>query len=171
MLAVEHVGITVESLDRSIQFYRELFGSEPLDRREWRGQSAEYVANMMGKPGLTLDGAWFRLPGSNAILEIIEFHDLADGEGSAARHYQTGGVHLGFYVENIDDAAERVRKAGAEFLTEPVAIEYGPYMGTGGRSVLFRDPDGNNLQLMEVSSRPGNLPLPSDDPPATPAGN
>lgn len=161
MLAVEHVGITVKDLDASVNFYRTLFGYEPLDRREWRGKDAEYVADMMAKPGLTLDGAWFQLPGGETILEIIQFHDLPDGEAKTVPHYQTGGVHLGFYVDNIDGYADRVREAGARFLTEPVPIQYGPYMGTGGRSVLFRDPDDNNLQLMEISSRPGNLSLPS----------
>jgi hypothetical protein len=54
----------------------------------------------------------------------------------------------------------RVHAAGSELLGEPVAIEYGPYQGTGGRSATFRDPDDNNLQFMEISSRPGQLPLP-----------
>ena len=160
MLAMEHVGITVKDLDRSVRFYAALFDTDPLDRRSWRGKDAEYVADMMDKPGLTLDGAWFQLPGSNTILEIIEFHDLPDGDNQTVPHYQTGGVHLGFSLPSIDEAASRVRAAGAKFLTEPVSIQYGPYMGTGGRSVLFRDPDDNNLQLMEISSRPGNLPVP-----------
>lgn len=161
MLAIEHFGITVKNLEKAVRFYSALFDSEPIERTSWRGKDAEYVADMMSQPGLTLDAAFFRVPGSNAILEVIEFHDLKDAEGTPVRHYQSSGTHLGFYVDSIDAVADRIRKAGVEFLTEPIRIAYGPYQGTGGRSVVFRDPDGINLQLMEISGRPGNLPLPA----------
>jgi hypothetical protein len=35
---------------------------------------------LVGRPGLTLDEAFFRLPGTNAILEVGQFHNTADGE-------------------------------------------------------------------------------------------
>jgi catechol 2,3-dioxygenase-like lactoylglutathione lyase family enzyme len=160
MLAVEHVGMTVKDLDTSVRFYSALFDTAPLDRAEWRGKDAEYVANMLGQPGLTMDAAFFQLPGGNTILEICQFHNIKDGIGTPVRHYQSGGTHLGFYVDNIDAVTERLEKAGTKLLSKPVSIEFGPYKGTGGRSVLFRDPDGVNLQLMEISGRPGRLPLP-----------
>jgi catechol 2,3-dioxygenase-like lactoylglutathione lyase family enzyme len=161
MLALEHVGIVVKDLDASTKFYQTLFGEEPLQKTSWRGENAVYVANMMGQPGLTLDAAFFRIPGTQVILEVIQFHNLDDTSNGALRHYQVGGTHLGFYVPSIDALLDRVRAAGSELLGEPVRIEYGPYLGTGGRSATFRDPDDNNLQFMEISGRPGNLPLPA----------
>lgn len=162
MLLIEHFGITVKDLPTSVRFYSALFDARPIERMEWRGKDAEYVAEMMRQPGLTLDAAFFRIPGSNAILELIQFHDIADGEGTPVWHYQTSGTHLGFYVEDIDAVAARLRPVGVEFLTKPVTIQAGPYRGTGGRSTTFRDPDGINLQLMEISGRPGHLPLPAE---------
>lgn len=162
MLFTEHVGITVSDLAVSERFYSTLFGEPAVDHVTWRGKNAEYVARMMGQPGLTLDAVFFRLPGSNILLEVIEFHGLEDtGSGQATRHYQIGGVHLGFYVPDIDPLIKRIVAAGSELLGEPVQIEFGPYMGTGGRSATFRDPDENNLQLMEITARPGRLPIPS----------
>lgn len=161
MFAVEHVGMTVRDLNVSVRFYTALFGAGPIDRAEWRGKDAVYVANLLGQPGLTMDAAFFRLPGSNTILEITQFHNINDGIGAPVRHYQTGGTHLGFYVDSIEAVAERIRNAGSEFLSKPVTIMFGPYLGKGGRSVLFRDPDGVNLQLMEITRRPGRLPLPT----------
>jgi catechol 2,3-dioxygenase-like lactoylglutathione lyase family enzyme len=160
-MLLEHLGITVKDLEDSVRFYTALFGEEPVERVMWRGDNAVYVADMLGQPGLTLDAAFFRIPGSNALLEVIQYHDLDDGEGPALKHHETGGVHIGFYVSSIEVAKARVQAAGSYFLSEPVQIKHGPYLGTGGRAVLFRDPDGNNLQLMEVTSRPGNVPLPA----------
>jgi hypothetical protein len=51
MLAVEDVGMTVKDLGTSVRFYSALFDTAPLDRAEWRGKDAEYVANMMGSRG------------------------------------------------------------------------------------------------------------------------
>ena len=162
MFAVEHVGMTVKDLETSIRFYTALLGGAPIDRASWLGKDAEYVADLLGQPGLTMDAAFFKLPGSNLILEICQFHNIKDGVGSPVRHYQTGGSHLGFYVDSIDAVMDRLREAGTELLSKPVAIQFGPYKGRGGRSVLFRDPDGINLQLMEITGRPGRLALPAE---------
>ena len=162
-MLIEHVGITVRDLERSRVFYEAILGEPPLQRVSWRDKDAEYVARMMGQPGLTLDVVFFRI-GREAILEVIQFHGLPEtGESKPVRHYEVGGVHLGFCVKNIEEVFDRLRAAGVGVLNEPkpVAIEYGPYKGTGGRSVIFRDPDENNLQLMEITSRPGGLPLPA----------
>jgi len=162
MLAVEHVGMTVKDLQVSVQFYTALLGTPPVDRASWTGKDAEYVATLLGQPGLTMDAAFFHLPGGNLILEICQFHNIENGIGSPVRHYQSGGSHLGFYVDSIDAVMDRLREAGTELLSKPVQIQFGPYMGKGGRSVLFRDPDGINLQLMEITGRPGRLPLPAE---------
>lgn len=162
-MLLEHIGITVADLDTSVRFYSILFDTEPVARASWRGKDAEYVAHMMGQPGLTMDAAFFRIPGSNAILEIVKFFDISNGQGVQVRHYQTSGAHIGFYVDDIDKAAELVKKAGAALLAEPSTIQFGPYLGRGGRAVLFRDPDGINLQLMEITGRPGGLLVPAPD--------
>ena len=160
---IEHVGITVRELERSVTFYSTIFGTEPIERYSWEGEQAEYVAAMMNVPGLTLDAAFFRLPGSDVILEIIEFHGISEPEDvQAIRHHRVGGVHMGFYVPNLTEVLERIEAAGSDLMGPPVTIEYGPYFGHGhGRAGVFRDPDGNNLQLMEISGRPGNLRIPA----------
>ena len=43
-------------------------------------------------------------------------------------------------------------------------LPIGPYRG--GRSVYLRDPDGANIQLMQLAGRPGRMPVlrPGDPP-------
>jgi len=67
-----------------------------------------------------------------------------------------GGMHLAFFVEDLDAAIERLNQIGATIMT-PVDLTYGAY--TGGRAVYFRGPDGELLQLMAVTQRPGKLPV------------
>ena len=160
MFAIEHVGIIVKDLEVSVRFYTALFDAPPIEQTSWQGRDAEYVGQLVGRPGLTLDEAFFRLPGTNAILEVGQFHNIADGEGVANRHFQTRSIHLGFAVDSIEDAVKRIKKAGAT-LSTPVEIAFGPYKGKGGKTATFTDPDGITIQVMEIANRPGGLPVPS----------
>jgi catechol 2,3-dioxygenase-like lactoylglutathione lyase family enzyme len=69
------------------------------------------------------------------------------------------------FVENLDKTMERLRALGVTFRSEPIDIPYGPYKG--GRSIYFTDPNGMNLQLMQLAGRPGQIPLPPDASKAT----
>jgi predicted enzyme related to lactoylglutathione lyase len=67
---------------------------------------------------------------------------------------------LGFCVENLGATVEQLKKLGVAFRSEPIDIPYGPYQG--GRSVYFRDPNGVNLQLMQLAGRPAKVSLPAE---------
>jgi catechol 2,3-dioxygenase-like lactoylglutathione lyase family enzyme len=44
--ALDHVGITVSDMDRSIEFYSLLLGEEPMFRETWN--DIEYVGRVVG---------------------------------------------------------------------------------------------------------------------------
>lgn len=168
---IDHIGVVASDLDRSVHFYGVLFDRPPLERVIWRGQDAEYVARMLGVPGLALQAAFFEIPYSSTILELLEFRGTWDQKSTeVVRPTVPGATHFGFFVHSIDEAAQRLERLGTTFLARPVEIPYGPYRG--GRSAYFQDPDGVNLQLMEVQSRPGGLPVlrPSEPVPAYETG-
>ena len=66
--ALDHVGYAVTDLDRSIQFYETLLGAPMLMRKTW---DVPYVGEIVGYPGLVLDGAFFQLP-NGVILELLD---------------------------------------------------------------------------------------------------
>ena len=153
----EHIGVVARDLDETVRFYGALFDSDPVETVVWRGEAAEYVADLLAVPGLTLKAAFFQVPFSNTILELIEYSNIGTADDAALAPTSIGATHFGFYVESVEEASQRVRAAGAEFLAPPVEIPYGPY--SGGRTAYFRDPNGVNLQVMEVVARPGSLPV------------
>jgi catechol 2,3-dioxygenase-like lactoylglutathione lyase family enzyme len=157
-LFIEHVGIVVIDLEESIPFYSAIFGP-PVQRVSWRGKDAEYVAKMVAHPGLELDAAFFQLPYSQSLLEMIQYHGVAPTDGRLDP-MQVSATHLGFYVQDLDATVERLKRLGVSFRSEAIDIPYGPYKG--GRSIYFSDPNGMNLQLMQLAGRPGKVPLPAD---------
>jgi catechol 2,3-dioxygenase-like lactoylglutathione lyase family enzyme len=142
--ALDHVGFSVASLDRSIPFYSALLGAEPMLRDRW---DIEYVGVVVGYPGLVLDGAFWRLPGGT-VLELLEYVEPPPGRVDLET-YNVGNAHLCLVTEDMDADFERLRPLGADFRSEaPVEIPWGPYRG--GKACYLRDPDGITIELIEL---------------------
>lgn len=160
MFWIDHIGVVARDLDESVAFYTKLFG-EPIDHVAWRGQDAANVAALMGRPvGLELDAVFFRIPHTNAIFELVSFRNV-EQETVVSGNIDVGATHFGFYVDNIDETVARLELTVSG---TPMLLPIGPYRG--GRSVYLKDPNGANIQLMELAGRPGRLPvLRRGDPP------
>jgi len=141
---LDHVGFTVSSLDRSVPFYAELLGEEPLLRKRW---DVEYVGRIVGYPGVVLDAAFWRLPG-DTVLERLEYVEPPPGRVDLET-YNVGNAHLCLVTDDLKADFERLRPAGAEFRSEaPIEIPWGPYKG--GKACYLRDPDGISIELIEL---------------------
>lgn len=115
----------------------------------------------MGRPvGLELDAVFFRIPHTNAIFELVAFRNVDQGMVMSG-NVDIGATHFGFYVDDIE---ETVARLGLEVSGKPMDLPIGPYRG--GRSVYLKDPNGANIQLMQLAGRPGRMPvLHRGDPP------
>lgn len=153
MFWLEHIGVVARDLDESITFYTKLFGP-PIDRVEWRGEYAANVAKLMGRPpGLELDAVFFRIPHTNTIFEVVNFRGIEQATIQSG-NADIAATHFGFYVDNIEATLDRF---GLEASGTPMGLPIGPYRG--GRSVYLKDPNGANIQLMELRGRPGQMPV------------
>ncbi len=161
MFWIDHIGVVARDVRESVDFYTKLFG-EPIDRVEWRGEHAANVAKLMGRPpGLELDAIFFRIPHTNAIFEVVYFRGIEQAS-VVAGNADIGATHFGFYVDDIE---ETVARLGLTVSGTPMSLPIGPYRG--GRSVYLKDPNGANIQLMQLKGRPGRMPvLRPGDPPA-----
>jgi catechol 2,3-dioxygenase-like lactoylglutathione lyase family enzyme len=141
---VDHVGITVGDLERSIAFWRRLLGVPPRDRRLLAGP---HLPRLLGyPPGLRIDSCWFDLPGGGA-LELLQYLDRDDPpypEGTA----HPGNVHLCLRVDDMDGAHRHAVASGARPVGNgPVTVPAGP---TAGLQVVYlRSPDGVTIELRE----------------------
>jgi catechol 2,3-dioxygenase-like lactoylglutathione lyase family enzyme len=142
--ALDHIGFSVASLDRSIPFYTALLGEEPLLRKKW---DVEYVGEVVGYRGLVLEAAFWRLPGGT-ILELIEYVEPPP-RSVDLETYNIGNAHLCLVTDDMDSDFERLRPLGAAFRSErPVEIPWGPYRG--GKACYLRDGDGISIELLEL---------------------
>ena len=143
--ALDHVGYAVTDLDRSIAFYETLLGVPLLMRKTW---DVPYVGEIVGYPGLVLDGAFFQLP-NGVILELLEYKTPGPGTVDM-ESYNAGNAHLCLVTDDMAADFARLRAAGYDtFRSErPIDIPWGPYRG--GRACYLRDPDGASIELLEA---------------------
>ena len=143
--ALDHVGYAVTDLDRSIAFYETLLGVPLLMRKTW---DVPYVGEIVGYPGLVLEGAFFQLP-NGVILELLEYKTPGPGMVDM-ESYNAGNAHLCLVTDDMAGDFARLRAAGYDtFRSErPIDIPWGPYRG--GRACYLRDPDGASIELLEA---------------------
>jgi catechol 2,3-dioxygenase-like lactoylglutathione lyase family enzyme len=153
MFGIDHFGIVVRDLAESVSYYSRLLDSEPIESATWEGERARYLSQIVGYSGegLRLDAVFFRIPYTNAILELLYYSGFPRPGAITVGSTDIGSSHLGFMVESIGATLSRLDDE-----TQPTPIAFGPYVG--GRSVYLRDPNGVIVQLMEVARRPGDLP-------------
>jgi catechol 2,3-dioxygenase-like lactoylglutathione lyase family enzyme len=140
---LDHVGFTVSSLDRSVDFYSRLLEREPLLRRTW---DVEYVGRVVGYEGAKLDAAFWQLPGG-VVLELIEYLEPPPGSVSLEA-YNVGNAHLCLVTDDIERDSDRLADIATFRHPTPVAIPWGPYRG--GFAAYLRDPDDISIELIQL---------------------
>lgn len=146
--SVFHTSWTVENLERSIAFYRDLFGFELIGMKQRRGRQIETV---VGFPGAELRIAFLRIPNapcgaSGHHLELIEYRH-PKGEKLNVRTCDPGSAHLALQTDSIEEDCRRLRAAGVTVVSDPVAFD-----GVAGKvlACYLRDPDGFTIELVEL---------------------
>lgn len=141
--ALNHVGITVGRLDRSLSFWNELVGLELRGRGE---VAFPHLDEIIGLGPTRLAWAELEIPGGG-MLELFEYLEPA-GRPLAQRTSDPGSVHLCLECEDLDALLGRIQAAGYDSRSEtPVTIPLGDWEGF--RCVYVVDPDGVTLELVE----------------------
>jgi catechol 2,3-dioxygenase-like lactoylglutathione lyase family enzyme len=139
-----HVSINVMDLERSLRFYRDLLGLEPLIEPE------DVTGPGFGKAtklsGARIRYSILRVGDGTSLIWLIQFLK-PKAKRSTQRVYDTGAPHIAFGVDDIGAAKAELEAKGVKFNSEPIRIGDGPLRGT--LFVYFQDPDGITLELFE----------------------
>ncbi|TJY40957.1 VOC family protein [Cohnella pontilimi] len=128
---IEHVGVMVSSLERSIPFYENVIGLKHL----------ETTTHTNGVIRL----AFLAFPGSpDTEVELIE--------GYTGSLSDEGRVHhIAFNVDDIEAELARIRSLDVSGLDEEITT-----LPNGSRYFFFRGPDGESVEFFQ-STRGGGL--------------
>ncbi|MGF1478637.1 MAG: VOC family protein [Cyanophyceae cyanobacterium] len=122
--------LLVEDYPTCLQFYRDVLGLT-VKYEDPENQYAE-------------------LETGDTILTLIQRHKVKEyfGEQTAVVFgQQDDGIALSFQVQDVDRARQYLMSKGVEFLNEPWK-----FTEWGIVTTLFRDPDGNLVELLQSST-------------------
>src|SRR5437660_11975691 len=117
---MDNVGIVVDDLGATIEFFREL-GLELEGRATIEG---EWAGRVTGLRDQSVEIAMMRTPDGHSRLELSRFLAppvVADHRNAPVN--ALGYLRVMFAVEDIDDTVARPRKRGAELVGELVQYE------------------------------------------------
>ena len=97
---VDHTGITVSDLARSVALWRDVLGFEVTRTFELTG---DFAAGLTARPGARTQHAILRR--DQRLIELIEYLSPAETETFRPRPCDVGSVHVGLTVADIHDGA------------------------------------------------------------------
>jgi len=128
IVAVDHIGIAVRSLEEALRFYRDHLQMESGGVEEVSGEKVRVVLLRAG----------------NSRIELLE---AISEDSPIARFLARRGPglhHISLRVENLAEALEGLRAAGVHLITSE------PRLGAGGHLYAFIHPDSTSGVLLEL---------------------
>ena len=142
IIAADHTGITVSSLERSLAFWRDVLGFELSHRAH---QSGKMASEITGVPGAEISLAVLKAPGHK--IELLEYLAPPDRKSVDVRPCDVGSAHVALTVDSLEAVLDAIAASGWKAVGTPQTLQTGP--NAGKRVVYVRDPDGTTIEFME----------------------
>jgi catechol 2,3-dioxygenase-like lactoylglutathione lyase family enzyme len=161
LVTLNHFGISVRDLDRSIAFYQALTGQEPASTGNWSSTGLCSAAGIgdsssSSRTAAVIHWATFRI--NNVNIDLVQIKKESEEEEQpdlplAKKHSlgELGAMHACFEVEDLEPVFKRMQDAGIKFdgpFHRVSREEDGAEKGIGTVVASFDGPDGERLELI-----------------------
>jgi catechol 2,3-dioxygenase-like lactoylglutathione lyase family enzyme len=145
----DHITIVVSELELSVRFYAVLLGFEETGRAHLEGT---WVNSILKMERVDADVVYLVPPDKALRLELLCFRS-PKGEIIApnALPNAIGLRHVAFHVEDMTRFVNRLKAAGVQLVSDPVALPANVESGASKQKTLcyFLDPDGVLLEAAQ----------------------
>ena len=136
-----HVGIIVNDMEKSIEFYCELLGHKVLvDFTEGGGYFSKLVGLSDAEARVVKAGA-----PDGSFVELIQFSTHETVEPATVEFNARGLGHVCFTVDDIEGLYEKMSARGVKFVTPPLQSELDPV-----KTCFCYDPDNTLVQFVQI---------------------
>lgn len=144
---LHHFSIACADADRSIAFYRDLFGMRLIaDREVARGGFVQDVTGVQGARVRIV-----HLQGHGLNFELLEYKEPR-GDTRARELNHAGSAHLCFTTDDLAATCAALALRGVTVRSRdnaPVTVVGGP--NDGGKGLYVEDPDGNGVEIIQLA--------------------
>ncbi|MFO7952079.1 MAG: methylmalonyl-CoA epimerase [Bacillota bacterium] len=128
---IDHIGIAVSDLEKTISFYRDQIGLDFKGTEEVEEQKVRV--------------AFF--PVGESKMEFLEPTESGSPVGKFIEKKGEGVHHLAFHVDDLEAKLEQLKAEGIELIDEK------PRYGAGGAKIAFLHPRSTGGVLIELCQR------------------
>jgi len=128
---IDHIGIAVRDLEKTISFYRDLIGLDFKGTEEVEEQKVKVAFFPLGE----------------SKMEFLEPTEPNSPVGKFIEKKGEGVHHLAFRVDNLEAKLEHLKAQGIELIDEK------PRYGAGGARIAFLHPRSTGGVLVELCER------------------
>ncbi len=145
IIGFNHIGLSVQNLDKMLEFYQKATNFELISREKVRGNEA--ANQLFGVDSISYEVATLKSP--NFLLELTQFDNQTDTIIEKMMPYGPGMTHTCFQTAAKNSGYDKFVNAGVEMWTrgdEPIDL--------GGYGVTYayaHDPEGNMMELEQMS--------------------
>lgn len=144
VIGFSHIAVGVSDIERSVDFYHRVLGLEI-----WIDHVEDIEVDAVA--AYRRHAVYLALPGSRTQYVVLDCPEGAAPAAPKARDLLDRGVHhFSFSVDNLDEIFERAVARGCPVLVRPYDLARDDPLNpidSVVRTTLFRDPDGNIVQL------------------------
>ena len=137
---IRHVGIVVQDIELSINFWRDNFDfSISLDQIE-EGKFIEHLLNIPNVKVRTV-----KMKGQdNSLIELLYFFEKQDIDQWRGNLTSTGLTHLALNINNLNEKIEKLQFQGFKLINQPRKSENGSVL-----VAFIKGPEGILIELVE----------------------
>ena len=143
MIKVRHIGITVNDLDKMLDFYGKLLG---FSRQKIALESGDYIDNFSGMNDVSVTTAKLSNGSDDVLIELLKYHSH-EGDDRESQLINRGITHFALTVDDLKSLYQSAVEEGIRFNAPPQTPPDGKALVT-----FCRDPEGNLIELVEVIS-------------------
>ena len=141
MTNLRHVGITISSLERSLEFYRDALGFKVFKMMD---ESGECIDNFSSIKGILVTTVKMKDSNDN-MVELLCYKSHPGAENFSNMITDVGCSHIALTVEDLDSLYHKLMKEYNIKFNYPVQVS-----PDGKVKVAFcRDPDGTLIEMVE----------------------
>jgi len=137
---IRHVGIVVQDIQESINFWRDHFDfSIYLDQIE----EGEFIEHLLNIPNIKVRTV--KMKGQdNTLIELLYFFEKRDINQWRGNLTSTGLTHLALNINNLNEKIEKLQSLGFELINQPRKSENGSVL-----VAFIKGPEGILIELVE----------------------